>query len=208
MENGMYQPDLPTPPCDSFLRAVLDANPAMMFVVDGDVRILDCNSVALQLFAGGTAPFQRRGGDALQCLLAKEHPGGCGQAAACRDCVVRNAVNQAFAGEKTFRKRTVLELADGEGSVDFYALVTAVPFDHAGRRLALLTIEDISELSELWRIVPICSCCKKIRTENRTWVSVEEYFRSHWDLRFTHGYCPECMAHQIGEKTRVSLDKT
>jgi PAS domain-containing protein len=188
---------------DSFLKAVLDANPAMMFVVDGDVRILECNAIALQLFAGGTSPFQRRGGDALQCLQATEHPDGCGHAAACRDCVIRNAVNQAMKGEKTFRRRTVLELIQGEATVDFYALVTVAPFDYSGRHLALLTIEDISELTELWRIVPICSCCKKIRTDNRTWISVEEYFRSHWDLRFTHGYCPACMAEQLSGRDKT-----
>jgi PAS domain-containing protein len=190
---------------DSFLKAVLDANPAMMFVVDDDVRILECNAIALQLFAGGESPFQRRGGDALQCLQATEHPEGCGHAAACRDCVIRNAVTQAMQGEKTFRKRTVLELIQGEDTVDFYALVTVAPFAYSGRHLALLTIEDISELSELWRIVPICSCCKKIRTDNRTWISVEEYFRSHWDLRFTHGYCPSCMAQQLAGR---STDKS
>lgn len=190
---------------DSFLKAVLDANPAMMFVVDDDVRILECNATAQQFFAGGQSPFQRRGGDALQCLQAVEHPDGCGHAAACRDCVIRNAVTQAMQGEKTFRKRTVLELEQGEETVDFYALVTVAPFDHSGQRLALLTIEDISELTELWRIVPICSCCKKIRADNRSWVSVEEYFRSHWDLRFTHGYCPTCMAEQLaGRRTDKS----
>lgn len=192
----------PEHPNDSFLRAVLDANPAMMFVVDNDVRILEGNAVALQLFAGGQSPFQRRGGDALQCLQATEHPDGCGHAAACRDCVIRNAVTQAMQGEKTFRKRAVLELVQGESTIDYYALVTVVPFDYSGQRLALLTIEDISELTELWRIVPICSCCKKIRADNRSWVSVEEYFRSHWDLRFTHGYCPSCMEQQLaGQST-------
>lgn len=182
---------------DAFLKAVLDASPAMMFVVDADVRILDCNAAALQLFSSGHPPFQRRGGDALLCLQALRHPDGCGHAADCRDCVVRNAVSQAIQGEKTHRKRTVLELVDGEGSIDFYALVTAVPFEYADQRLVLLTVEDINELTELWRIVPICSCCKKIRADNHSWVSVEEYFRNNWDLRFTHGYCPDCMASQL-----------
>lgn len=186
---------------EAFLKAVLDANPAMMFVVDGNVRILDCNSAALQLFSSSQPPFQRRGGDALSCLQAAEHPHGCGHAAVCRDCVIRNAVTEALRGEKTHRKRAVLELVQGESPVDFYALVTAVPFDYAGQRLILLTLEDISELTELWRIVPICSCCKKIRSDNRNWVSVEEYFRDNWDLRFTHGYCPSCMAAQLNGRS-------
>lgn len=181
----------------TYLKALLDASPTMIFLVDGDVRILDCNAAALQLFAQEEPPFQRRGGDALLCLQAVSQPDGCGHAPACRDCVVRNAVQQAVRGEKTLRQRAVLELVQGDHTIDFYALITAAPFDHAGRRLVLLTIEDLSTMTELWRIVPICSCCKKIRTEDRTWVSVEEYFRRHWDLRFTHGYCPSCLQKQL-----------
>ena len=107
----MSQPGLPVKIEDSFLKAVLDASPTMMFVVDGDVRILECNAAALQLFVGGQSPFQRRGGDALQCLQAAAHPDGCGQATACRDCVIRNAVSEAMRGEKSLRKRTVLQIA-------------------------------------------------------------------------------------------------
>jgi PAS domain-containing protein len=193
----MSLPDLQKLSHDVFLKAVLDASPAMMFVVDFDVRILDCNTAALRLFAKDQPPFQRRGGDALLCLQAVQAPAGCGHAAACRDCVVRNAVTQALRGDRTLRKRAVLELVVGEGTSDYYALITAVPFDYAGQRLILLTIEDLNELTELWRIVPICSCCKKIRADNHAWVSVEEYFRSNWDLRFTHGYCPACMDRQL-----------
>ena len=193
----MPAPESRSQPDDTLLQAVLDASPTMIFVVDGDVRIRDCNAAALQLFGQGQSPFQRRGGDALSCLQAVEHPDGCGHAAACRDCTVRAAVTQALHGQKTLRKRVALELVSGEALLDYYALITAVPFDYRGERLVLLTVEDISELTELWRIVPICSCCKKIRSENQAWVSVEEYFRSHWDLRFTHGYCPACMREQL-----------
>ena len=182
---------------DSFLKAVIDASPTMMFVVDGDVRILECNSAAQQLFVGGQSPFQRRGGDALQCLQAVEHPDGCGQATACSDCVIRNAVGEAIRGEKSLRRRTVLQSVKGVEVSDIYLLVTAAPFDHADQRLVLLSIEDISVMTELWRVVPICSCCKKIRDDDANWISIEDYFRRHWDLRFTHGYCPGCMSQQL-----------
>lgn len=91
----------------------------------------------------------------------------------------------------------MLELVKGDEAVDCYVLITAVPLAHSGQRLALLTIENIGDLTELWRIVAICSCCKKVRADDRSWVSIEEYFRSHWDLRFTHGYCPSCMTEQL-----------
>jgi hypothetical protein len=56
----------------------------------------------------------------------------------------------------------------------------------------MLIIEDISELMELKSIVPICAYCKKIRGDEDFWQSVENYFKTHLDLDFSHGICPEC----------------
>jgi hypothetical protein len=45
---------------------------------------------------------------------------------------------------------------------------------------------------ELRRIVPICAYCKKIRDDEDFWQSVENYFKVHLNLDFSHGVCPEC----------------
>ena len=56
----------------------------------------------------------------------------------------------------------------------------------------LLVIEDISEIAELQRMIPICSICKKVRDDKKSWFRLEAYFKDHWDVDFSHGYCPEC----------------
>lgn len=38
-----------------------------------------------------------------------------------------------------------------------------MPFEHQGRQLVLLSLEDIDDLAGLWEVLPICSVCKKIR---------------------------------------------
>jgi len=52
----------------------------------------------------------------------------------------------------------------------------------------------IKELEEkmqiIEHIVPICSSCKKIRTEEEKWIPIEEFLREH--MEFTHSLCPEC----------------
>ena len=61
-----------------------------------------------------------------------------------------------------------------------------------GTSMALVVIEDITELSELKSIVPICANCKKIRNDNNFWEQVENYLTAHTDLTFSHSICPEC----------------
>ena len=41
-------------------------------------------------------------------------------------------------------------------------------------------------------LLPICSCCKKIRNQQNRWQSLEMFFLENLDIRFTHGVCPDC----------------
>jgi len=76
---------------------------------------------------------------------------------------------------------------------DVHFLVTAAPFEYGGASLVLLTLEDITELSTLREILPICAHCKKIRNDDQFWESVESYMRKYAGIMFSHGLCPECL---------------
>jgi PAS domain-containing protein len=183
-----------------FLRAVLDANPNLMFVVDEDVRIIEFNRAAGQfLSAGRDQVLRRRGGDVLHCLHSTETPDGCGHAPHCQTCVVRNSVKEAFRGQEVIRRKSSLELVSNEKIKQIYALITASPFRYEEKQLALLVIEDNSELEEIRRIIPICAKCKKIRNDEQYWGELEAYFKEHMDLDFTHGLCPQCFQEFMGE---------
>lgn len=49
-----------------------------------------------------------------------------------------------------------------------------------------------SPSAEEARLLPICSSCKKIRNKQNQWQSLEIYFLENFNIRFTHGICPEC----------------
>lgn len=85
-----------------------------------------------------------------------------------------------------------MELVGEKGVRLIYLLLTTAPFIYQGKSLVLLILEDISELMELKDILPICSYCRRIRNDQKYWQSVENYFKEHLDLGFTHGICPEC----------------
>jgi DNA-binding response OmpR family regulator len=49
-----------------------------------------------------------------------------------------------------------------------------------------------SKISRLHGLLPICSYCKHVRTDQDYWEQVEDYLAQHSDLQFSHGICPRC----------------
>ena len=50
----------------------------------------------------------------------------------------------------------------------------------------------LSKVKQLTGLLPICSYCKRIRSDQNYWEQVESYFSQHSDATFTHGICPQC----------------
>ena len=57
----------------------------------------------------------------------------------------------------------------------------------------------LEEIKTLRGLLPICSYCKKIETDENTWVEIEEYVRKHSQAEFSHGLCPMCYRKQYPE---------
>ncbi|NTU59619.1 MAG: HAMP domain-containing protein [Deltaproteobacteria bacterium] len=60
----------------------------------------------------------------------------------------------------------------------------------------------MSEIKTLRGLLPICSSCKRIKSDQGSWEQVEAYLSSHADVEFTHGICPECMEKLYPEYAR------
>ncbi len=50
----------------------------------------------------------------------------------------------------------------------------------------------LDAVKTLCGLLPICSCCKKIRDDQGYWQHVETYLQEHTDADFSHGICPDC----------------
>lgn len=190
-----HKPDDP-----NLLRMLFDAIPSYVFAVDEDVRIVEFNRAAAELLAADrSAVLKKRGGEVLHCIHASENEKGCGYAEHCKECIIRNAVGDAFHGKHVVRRRAKMELTLGDTRAELYMLISATPIDFKGRKLALLVVEDISQMTELHRMIPICARCKKIRDDADSWTRLEAYFKDHWDADFSHGYCPDCLKAEEGK---------
>ena len=176
------------------MRTVLDAMPAPVFVLDETATVLEMNTSATQLFgADKEQRLQMQTGEILHCIHVDGGRRECGKTDPCRGCIVRKSVNDAISGKQVVRKRSQMQVREKGRLRDIYLLVTTSPFDFDGRRLALLILEDMSELTQLKALIPICAGCKKIRNDNEYWDHLETYLKEHLDLNFSHGLCPDCI---------------
>src|SRR5262249_21781455 len=49
-----------------------------------------------------------------------------------------------------------------------------------------------STVRQLSGLLPICSYCKRIRSDKDYWEQVDSYITQHTNTRFSHGICPHC----------------
>jgi hypothetical protein len=179
---------------------VFNAIPVPAFLVDHDVRILEANTAALSSFGLSKHKIlSRRGGEALNCLHSRDVPEGCGRAPACKNCVIRNSVTSSLSGTVTTRRRMKFEIRSESQKRDLELMISASPIALPAEQGVLLLVEDITQMSKLRAIVPICSQCKRIRNDAEYWQQVDAYFHEFIGVDFSHGLCPECLHKVYGE---------
>ena len=50
----------------------------------------------------------------------------------------------------------------------------------------------LTQVKRLSGLLPICSYCKRIRSDEHYWERVESYISQHSEAQFSHGICPQC----------------
>ena len=137
---------------ERFLKTLFDSIPCGVLIVDRDRRIQAVNNVMERTFGiSSVEVIDKRGGEALTCIHASESPKGCGFADECQNCQVRNTALKALADEQIHRKKANLQLLTNGKTIDLVLLVSAAPLYHEGARLAIIMLEDITELNTLRR---------------------------------------------------------
>ena len=72
---------------------------------------------------------------------------------------------------------------------------------HVGQR----TLALIANIKKLTGLLPICSYCKRIRTDQDYWEQVDSYLTEHTGALFSHGICPSCLEKVIEESDRPAV---
>jgi ligand-binding sensor domain-containing protein len=61
------------------------------------------------------------------------------------------------------------------------------------RELTQRVDESMAQIKVLRGMLPICASCKKVRTDQGTYVAIESYVQQHSYAEFSHGVCPDCL---------------
>ena len=192
---------------ESFLRSILDAFASPVLVVDRGLTIREANRAARDLISSETDVVLRRlSGEILHCIHAERTPEGCGSSENCADCALQQATAAISRGETGFRHTAAMKLERNGVISEAWFLVNGHPLVHKEEKYVIVTLEDISELVELRRIVPICSHCHKVRDDTDFWHHVEDYMQRHTGVQFSHGICPDCLREHYPEDAGSILE--
>jgi phosphoserine phosphatase RsbU/P len=179
------------------------------------ILIADDDRMSLVMLKGTLEPWgfdvvvAQDGDAAWQCIVGSEPPAlaiidwmmpgidGIELCRRVRSTELRAPVYLILLTSRTSRQDIVAGL---EAGADDYL---CKPFDpdelrariHVGQR----TLRLIANIKRLTGLLPICSYCKRIRTDTNYWEQVESYITDHTDALFSHGICPVCMEKAMEE---------
>lgn len=61
------------------------------------------------------------------------------------------------------------------------------------RRLNADLQHALAQVKRLSGLIPMCSCCRKVRNDHGYWQQVEQYIAEHSAAKVSHGMCPTCV---------------
>ena len=126
----------------------------------------------------------------------------------CRRIRSEPALAHAYVLMLTSRDTPGDRIAGLDAGADDYVVK---PFDReelrariqVGVRVARMQSELAERISELEQalanvrhlegLIPICSYCKRIRSDQDSWEQMESYVSAHSSATFSHGVCPTCL---------------
>ena len=64
-------------------------------------------------------------------------------------------------------------------------------------RVAERILSSTRRIKHLETLLPICSYCKRIQRQDKSWTSLETYLSRTMETHVSHGICPECMTNYV-----------
>jgi hypothetical protein len=95
------------------------------------------------------------------------------------------------------RRRAKVQLIPPRKAIEQQALITVSPFSFQGTSYALLMIEDINEVAELYRMLLVCHACGKLLDGKNSWDWANSSLKNNWNIDCSHSYCTDCFSKEI-----------
>ena len=136
---------------DKKLSAIIEAAPCAILIMDDQLTVKTVNGASKKTFGiPETSVVNHCWCNALRCTHAEETSRwAAGSSDSCTGCQVRTAVMKTLSDKETQRVQTSFEFfVDGEIKKRVLA-ISAAPIEYEQKKMAVLTVEDITELSYL-----------------------------------------------------------
>lgn len=131
------------------LRAMLDAMPSWVFVLNQQRQVVTANSALLSLVKRDEDEvIGSRPGEIIGCVHAAHGPDGCGTARPCIDCGAVRTILQSQNMDKTITGDCRLR-TESSHSCALELRVTATPVEIGHEQLILVALEDVGDRSRL-----------------------------------------------------------
>ena len=132
------------------LKQAIDAMPNMVLILNDNRQIVTANETFLAAMNAMVADVtEKRPGEAVGCIRAKEGPDGCGTARHCVTCGAVNAILQSQKDENKVVRECRILVESGDDVAPMDLRVTVSPFKIGGERFLMAAIEDISQPKRL-----------------------------------------------------------
>ena len=182
---------------ETYLRSIIDAFPSPVLVIDRNLVIHDANAAAKRILGGGADRTPTRlDCHAIRCIHASSASSGGLHAVECFTCAIRQVSAALCAGMPPFKKTSTIHVARDDQVHNIHLLLNFAPLRHPDGSYFILTLQDVSGLSGLQRIVPICSFCQNVQNDDDRWEPIHSYFQTFSTISFSHKICPECARKQ------------
>ncbi len=175
-----------------FAAFLLKTLPLALMIVNDAAKIEVINEAAQNIFnISNEEAYLKKCGNILKCINANT-PEGCGECIVCQKCILRKSVFEALSGKVVSRNKGTFHVFH-QGQVKVMTLlVTASPIQYEKRTMVIVIAEDVSLITQLQGLIPICSVCHRIHDEKGEWMGLEEYLMKNSEAELTHDICPVC----------------
>lgn len=171
---------------------LLSAVPDTVLLIDEDFTIRYLNTPEM-----GYREEDVVGTSALDFIVPSEH----------RDAMEGRLRRVFESGQPESFELPVLEPEGGVRWVEG----TLTPIRREGRVTVASVSRDVTarhraeeEAEKLRKLVPVCSWCGRIRSDEGYWSKIEQYIQEETDAEVTHGMCPDCESEIDGDGARDS----
>jgi len=135
---------------NDFLKTLFESMPSSIAIVDQQRQVKLINQHFENHFRTESRQVINQViGKAIGCHFGLERPQMCGLVDQCLKCQLLNLSRDALAGKKIERRRVNLDVVLGNTTEERMFLVSAAPIEFDGEQLAVVMLEDITDLYQL-----------------------------------------------------------